>query len=206
MIKVPKEMSPEELLEALKVMEVLGPKKPDLAENVRSAYGEKNILGGEDRDELSVSKDGRAALVERLSKELRVVPKKKKPKRLSWQKKRANRRAIQRRYQEGRRERVNKEWALKLIEGKPEDLYFWVSKKRGDARYKYQRPGWEITYEEFLEYVFPKLGDRIPIVRRYDTKKGWSLENTIWFDSDDKTKVLFDGNEWRLRQLGYTVD
>lgn len=191
MIRVDKDTSVEELLEALKVMEVLGPKKPDLAEKSRDEEDNRSP---------------RDKLVERLSKELRVVPKKKKPKRLSWQKKRANRRAIQRRYQEGRRERVNKEWALKLIEGKPEDLYFWVSKRRGDARYKYQRPGWEITYEEFLEYVFPRLGDRIPIVRRYDTKKGWSLSNTIWFDSDDKTKILFDGNEWRLRQLGYTVD
>lgn len=187
MIRVDKDTSVEELLEALKVMEVLGPKKPDLAED-------KTTPG-----------DGRERLIAKLQSELRVVPKKKKPKRLSWQKKRANRRAIQRRYQEGRRERVNKEWALKLIEGKPEDLYFWVSKKRGDARYKYQRPGWEITYEEFLEYVFPKLGDRIPIVRRYDTKKGWSLSNTIWFDSDDKTKILFDGKEHLMRIKGFIL-
>lgn len=190
MITVPKGTSVEELLEALRVVEVLGQEKTDLAE--KEVARQANLSPKE-------------KLVQKLSADLAVVRRKKKPKRLSWQKKRANRRAIQRKYQEGRRERVNKEWALKLIEGKPEDLYFWVSKKRGDARYKYQRPEWKISYEEFLEYVYPTLGDRVPLVRRYDAKRPWTLGNTVWLDSENVKSILFDGKEHSLRKGGYIL-
>jgi hypothetical protein len=62
----------------------------------------------------------------------------------------------------------------------------------------------EMTKEEWTNIVWPTLGGRIPIVRRYDTSGPISLGNILVTQSGTK-RVLFDGAEWKLKEMGYCV-
>lgn len=180
-------MDVEELLEALAVLEVLGPRSTDLAEkNEKTPDSAKNRL------------------LDRLNKELPRVKRKKVKKKKHWKTKQRERREEKTRWFSGRRQRINQEWALRLAKGDVEDIYRWVSKARGDARVKYQRPEWEITLEEFTEFVYPVLDGAIPVVKRYDAKAPWTLGNTLWLEPEEK-RVLFDGKDYLLKSNGFCL-
>jgi hypothetical protein len=61
----------------------------------------------------------------------------------------------------------------------------------------------ELTYEQFLEYVYPmSVGSGyVPIFFRYNPKAPLSLGNILVRDSETR-KVLFDGKEHLLREMG----
>ena len=61
----------------------------------------------------------------------------------------------------------------------------------------------ELTYEEFVEHIYPVSVGKglIPVFLRYDSEKPISLENVIVKDTKSRS-VVFDGAEYKLRLLG----
>jgi hypothetical protein len=61
----------------------------------------------------------------------------------------------------------------------------------------------ELTYEEFVEHIYPVSVGKglIPVFLRYDSEKPISLENVIVKDTKSRS-VVFDGAEHKLRLLG----
>lgn len=73
------------------------------------------------------------------------------------------------------------------------------------------RKGWErhgvpveMTEEEFKTVVFPAFYPHVPVFFRLDKGKGWRLDNLLVRDTESR-KVLFDGNDYVLFTLGYTL-
>lgn len=98
---------------------------------------------------------------------------------------------------------VRKIKKAELLESGPEGWYdhlktHWYQKGHSKGG------GIELTKEQWTEVVWPALKGRIPIVRRYDTSGPISLENIYVLQSGTKN-VLFDGKEWKLKELGYTL-
>ena len=60
----------------------------------------------------------------------------------------------------------------------------------------------ELTKEEWTEIIWPALGGRIPVFRRYNTNAPISLENIYIVESGTQKTVLFDGKEHKMRELG----
>lgn len=60
-----------------------------------------------------------------------------------------------------------------------------------------------LTEDEWNEVVGPAVGDKAPIIHRYDATGPISLEN-IWVETKDR-KVVYDGMEYKLLLLGYTI-
>lgn len=81
----------------------------------------------------------------------------------------------------------------------------------GEGWYKYLVDRWRIhrtevrlTQDEWLSEIYPLLEGRVPIFRRYDTRKPVALDNVLVRDQDTGS-VIFDGAEYRLRKLGYCL-
>ena len=86
---------------------------------------------------------------------------------------------------------------LEKIEAIPiEGRWPWLKDKHGKLLL--------ISREEWNEYVELALGESWIEIRRYDTSKGLSLENIYILDYENQ-KLLWDGAEHRLRELGYIV-
>lgn len=70
----------------------------------------------------------------------------------------------------------------------------------------YQK-GYEVhlTKQEWIDIVWPTLGGKVPVIRRYVTAEPISLENIYVVESGTQNNVLFDGKEWRLRKDGYIL-
>lgn len=60
------------------------------------------------------------------------------------------------------------------------------------------------TLEEWLQVIWPALGGRVPCFTRYDTSKGFLLENIV-VREDKVGTVLFDGMEYRMWRKNYIV-
>lgn len=79
----------------------------------------------------------------------------------------------------------------------PEGWYEYIVtswKKHGTA--------YRLTREEWIEHVAPLLGGRVPVLRRYSTRKPFSLENMYVVNMDDSKDVIFEGADYKLRLLG----
>lgn len=63
----------------------------------------------------------------------------------------------------------------------------------------------KITREEWNEHVAPELKGRLPIIRRYNTRKPVTLENCYIVDQDNPKDVIWEGSEYRMRRLGYIL-
>lgn len=80
----------------------------------------------------------------------------------------------------------------------PEGWYAYVTRK------------WKVrdiphfSLEEWTETIYPLLGGRVPYFSRYSTKKGFTLENTL-VRATGTGEVIFDGKEHVLRKLGYIL-
>ena len=84
------------------------------------------------------------------------------------------------------------------------------SLKTGEGWYAHVILKWDqrgiphFTLEEWLEVIYPLLEGRVPYFTRYDTGKGYVLDNILV--REDKTgDVVFDGKEWLLKKLGYIL-
>ena len=61
-----------------------------------------------------------------------------------------------------------------------------------------------MTFEQWEQELWPKLEGRIPVFKRDDTKKGWTLDNVSMYESG--TGVLISSSEdYKLKKLGYTL-
>lgn len=187
MIKVNKEMAVEDVLEALKTLELLGSTISDEAVS------------------LATPAESRAVEQEELVRRLEAgVKLKRKPvrKRKSWQAKRKTKKLRKQREYQNRSARRNAEWAEMLGKGDPESWYRWFSRVSNTSWAT--KKGWEISKEDYSEFIHPALRGRVPTVQRYDTKKPWSMKNTLWVDTETRA-VLFDGAEYELRRKGYIL-
>lgn len=73
------------------------------------------------------------------------------------------------------------------------EVYRMEWKKRGH-KVELPRGVWD-------ERVGPRIGDRVPVIFRLDTRKPVSAYNILVKDSETK-EVLYDGHEEQLRDLG----
>ena len=144
--------------------------------------------------ELADGKSGREKLVETLKANKKLDRGLKgrglKRKKQSWQAKKAYRK----RYNE--------------MVGEPRRKAKLAEELEKNGWYPYLMHGWKknkmpvkITAEEWNSEIAPLLGESIPVVRRYDTKKPVCLYNCIVYDSNTRA-VLYDGAEAKLRELG----
>lgn len=100
------------------------------------------------------------------------------------------------------REYYHAKTRAKRIDGKikllstPEGWYAWVTKKWKGVEH--------FTLEEWLGVIWPAMDGRVPYFTRYDTGRGYTLDNLLV--REDKTgDVIFDGKEYLLRRLGYII-
>lgn len=126
----------------------------------------------------------------------RRLHKKKPPGRpkLHWKTREARRAATKKRYYENKwKPRRQAEMAEELLT--PEGWY-----KRITRLWK----GEVMTQQEWEEHLWPKLEGRVPVFKRDDTKKGWTLDNVSMYESE--TGVLISSSEdYKLKALGYTL-
>ena len=71
---------------------------------------------------------------------------------------------------------------------------------------KWREKGVEVlmTEEEWLTVVWPTLEGNVPVITRYNPGLPISLDNLLVYKSNSRT-VLFDGKEWKLKELGYIL-
>lgn len=71
-----------------------------------------------------------------------------------------------------------------------------------NKRWKEKKRGFTFSEEEWNQWVQPAIPSGAVIeLRRYDTSLPTSLDNLIVYNGSDGS-VLFDGKDWKLKQLG----
>lgn len=182
-MKVEKGMSVEDVLEALKTIELLGQMEPALATL-----------------EVDTPREEELSVVERL-RNTKIRPKRVRKKK-SWQAKKKTRLAAKRRHYESRLVRRNAEWADMLESREAASWWRWFRRKSNTSWAP--KKGWEISEEEYTEHVHPRLRDIVPSLQRINTRKPWTLDNVRFVDPDTR-EVLFDGSEHEMRIRGYIL-
>lgn len=91
----------------------------------------------------------------------------------------------------------------KLVENVKRDGW-WDVLRRTWTHASAIKPDWNIGREEWDAAVGDSIGEAIPVIHRYDTKKPWTLSNVYVLDSRTRA-VLFDGAEHTMRSLGYML-
>lgn len=113
---------------------------------------------------------------------------------LHWKTREANRKATRKKY-------YDNVWKPRRQIELAEEL------KTAEGWYKHITRLWKgekMTLEEWEEHLWPKLEGRIPVFKRSDTKKGWTLDNVSMFES--RTGVLISSCEdYKLKAMGYTL-
>lgn len=156
-----------------------------------------------DLSKLDEEIEARKTKIEKLSEDValgkkweRRLHKKRSPGRpkLHWKTREARRAATKKRYYENKwKPRRQKEMAEEL--------------KTAEGWYKHITRLWKgdrLTLEEWKEYLWPKLNGRIPVFKRDDTKKGWTLDNISMYESG--TGALISSSEdYKLQALGYAI-
>lgn len=160
-------------------------------------------LKGIDLSKLDEEIEMRKTKIEKLTEDLELGKKwerrlhKKRPRgrpKLHWKTREANLKRRKKKYYENvlkpRRARELAE-ELRTVEG-------WY--KHITRLWKGER----MTFEQWEQELWPKLEGRIPVFKRDDTKKGWTLDNVSMYESG--TGVLISSSEdYRLKKLGYTL-
>lgn len=130
-------------------------------------------------------------LIDELAKGRVITRKRKRPK-MHWKTRRRKQREYYARAEAPRRK---KRLAAQLAEG-PGGWYRFLRKQWLQMKVRVV-----LTEEEFTEKVWPFIDGYVFTVRRYDTKGPISLEN-IWIEDCDSRDVLWDGKEYKLKELG----
>lgn len=214
MIRVDKGTSVEELLEALRIMELLTP--------TAESREKRELLGSAKERTAGEASQREQSPQELLVQRLQRTRFRRKPKKVHWKTKLSKRRAKGRKDNQIIRTRRKAQWAErlqgvltpaelaglspteaeKLREHKlSEAWYDWLARKSNTGWAK--RKGWEISFEDFEKYVWPKLKGRVPVTYRINTQRNWSLDNVRWYDSETR-ELLADGSELYLLKKGYT--
>lgn len=177
-----KDLGPDELLEMLSLMEKLKTPAPrvEVKEPVVEVLSLDRLKGELD------SVGGKGALTRAVRGGRRKA---------HWKERKRKQRERMRPYMAQKYKEATMPRRKRLAEeGKWWDYYLMEWKKRG---YKV-----EATEEQWLEYVQPTFTEQsVPVVFRFNTAKPIRLENLMIRDTETKT-VLFDGQDWMLRQLG----
>lgn len=223
MIKVNKDTSLDDVLEALKTVELLGQAQrdllmgPDLAQRVREERDTrpelvKNLTMDKEVRRVLRGKLRGTGIAEKRRKKLRAEAKAKhrnKEFRQTYQERKKYLNQKRRDYV-AKKVRRNTEWANRLSNLDDVEGYWkwWGRVSNTSGKWK---PGWEISLEEYREHVHPVLRESlergtVPVTRRIDTKKPWTLDNTLWVKSGTRCEVVFDGSMHKLVMLGYAID
>ncbi len=111
-----------------------------------------------------------------------------------WKRKRKRAREYARKVAPMKRARIAE--SLKTPEGWWEFVMRGWKKRKGVIVY--------LTYEEFVEHVYPWIEKgHVPVFRRLNPNRGLSLDNLLVRDTHGK--VLFDGSQHKLERLGYVL-
>ena len=174
-----KDLGPDELLEMLKLMDKLKtPQSPPV-----EAVSVEQL--GRELD----SQGGKAAIT-------RAVRGRRK--KAHWKEKKRKKRERMRPYMAQRyREQVMPKRKKLAQEGAWWEVYETEWKKRGHKI--------ELTEAEWEAHISPSIpAEAVPIVFRFNTDRPIRLDNLMVKDVETKA-VLFDGHDWKLRQLGAAV-
>jgi hypothetical protein len=176
-------MSPEEVRRFLLLMEKL--RKMEVREEVE----EMPPLPEEPTTEKLVEQLERKGTKDALTRASRP-----RRKRDHWKTKRRKHREYMQPYMAKRyRELIKPRRAKAASEGDWYEVYLMEWKKRGH-KVELPRGVWD-------ERVGPRIGDRVPVIFRLDTRKPVSAYNILVRDSETK-EILYDGHEEQLRDLG----
>lgn len=89
----------------------------------------------------------------------------------------------------------------------------WKPKRKAELAQELTTPkGWyeHITrqwkgevfgYRQWVKYLWPRLEGRVPVFKRDDTKKGWTLDNVVMYESGTRN-VLFTPEDYALLRSG----
>lgn len=94
---------------------------------------------------------------------------------------------------------------------KPRDIAATLDSVTKGGWYERVRLNWrkhkvpfEITQEEWSTHIAPTLEGRVPYVERINCTLGIRLDNVVVYDRSTR-EVLYDGTQYTLDTLGYTV-
>lgn len=173
---------------------------PELVLELQAVFDQ---LKGIDLSKLDEEIEQRKTKIEKLTEDVALGNKwerrlhKKKPvgrPKLHWKTREANRKATRKKYYENT-------WKPRRKNELVEEL------KTSEGWYKHITRLWKgevMTLEEWEEWLWPKLEGRVPVFKRDDTKKGWTLDNVSMYES--RTGVLISSSEdYKLKLLGYAV-
>lgn len=62
----------------------------------------------------------------------------------------------------------------------------------------------DMTFEEWESALYPAVAGSVFVLQRYDSKLPIALDN-VYAVRTANGEVLFDGKEWKLRELGYIL-
>ena len=176
-------------------------KKPSTDEILEASKLLEKIMGI-DLDKLEVERVEQLRPVDRLIEDLKNDKKlrrgpgnkglpKRPRKKVHWREKRRRERA----YYHAKTKPKKLERKIEMLKT-GEGWWTWITRKwRGDGIECFSK-------EEWMEHVWPHVEGRVPYVTRYDTGKGYTLENVL-VREDQTGTVLFDGTEHKMRRLGY---
>lgn len=119
--------------------------------------------------------------------------------RIAAGKKRAKKNA-KRRNKAARQKRWKKKWRIDSLEQAVNGSYYEYFSRR----WKNRGRKWEITREEWDTHIQPAIpGGELIALERLDTSLPTTLSNLIVYNSN--RDVLFDGNEYKMKSLGYIL-
>jgi hypothetical protein len=171
-------------------------------ELVLSLQDEWEALKAIDLTKLAEEKEARKTKIERIIEDVslgkkleRRVGKKREVKigrpKLHWKTREANRKATKRKYYENtwkpRRQAETIE-LLQTAEGWYEHVTkYWKGERFGLIQWK--------------RYLWPRLEGKVPVFKREDTKKGWTLDNVVMYESGTRN-MLYCPEDLKLLKLG----
>lgn len=174
-------------------------------ELVLSLQDEWEALNAIDLTKLAEEKEARKTKIDRiiedaaLGKKLeRRIGKKKETKigrpKLHWKTRIARRAATKKKYYENTwrpRRKAELAEALTTAEG----WYGHITKEwKGEV----------FGLTQWKRHLWPRLEGRVPVFKREDTKKGWTLDNVVMYESGTRN-VMYCPEDLKLAKLGATV-
>jgi hypothetical protein len=119
--------------------------------------------------------------------------------RIAAGKRRAKKNA-QRRNKAARQKRWKKKWKIDSLEQAVNGSYYEYFSRR----WKHRGRKWLITEEEWDTHIQPTIPEgELIALERLDTSVPTTLSNLIVYNSN--REVLFDGNEYKMKSLGYIL-
>lgn len=169
-------------------------------ELVLSLQDDWEALQAIDLTKLAEEKEARETKIEKLIKDVKLGKKlerqfgKKKPigrPKLHWKTRIARRAATKRKYYQNTW-KPRRQAELVATLSTPEGWYEHVTKLwKGEV----------FGLTQWKRYLWPRLEGRVPVFKREDTKKGWTLDNVVMYESGTRN-MLYCPEDLKLLRLG----